>query len=77
MAGIEIRMERRQAVYRPPCNRPELGLEKGEPYACEVHGCYQVTEDGEAYPYFVIELYDGRCTYASIECVQFTDWSVE
>ena len=73
MAAIEMRFERRQATYRPPCNRPELNLEKGEAYLCFVHGCYQVAEDGEACPYFVIELYDGRCTYASIDCVQFTE----
>lgn len=70
---INIVYQRRRALYTPLVNRPTLGLVSGVAVWCRVHGCYQVADaDGiDVNPYFVIELEDGRCTYASPECIQF------
>lgn len=70
--NIDICFVRRRAIYTAPCNRPQFGMIKGRKYPCEVHGLQQVQDGNEADAYFVIELEDGRCTYASIECIQFT-----
>ena len=68
---IEIKYERRSAIYTPLVNRPALGLTRDVPVNCEVWGCYQVNDGDDINPYFVIELENGRCTHALIEQIQF------
>ena len=70
-ATINVMHERRRAIYTPPINRPTLGLSIGIGVQCYVHGCYQVDDGEDVNPYFVIELEDGRCTYAAPENIQF------
>ncbi len=71
--NIEMRWQRRRATYLPIVDRPHLGLEAGVPVPCRVWGCYQVAEDEDINPYFVIELESGKCTYAAIDQVQFIE----
>ena len=71
MATIDIVWKRRRAVYTPQTSMPSLNLTKGTPVECRVWGCYQVSDSDGANPYFIIELADGHCTYASPECIQF------
>lgn len=73
MAALEmnVRQERRRAIYTPLVDRPKFGMERGKPVECHVLGLYQVTDEDDVNPYFVIELSDGKCTYASPEQIMF------
>lgn len=68
---IDIAYQRRRALYTPPINRPQYNLKAGESVLVHVHGCFQVDDGEDVNPYFVIELEDGRCTYAAPEYIQF------
>lgn len=68
---LEMAWQRRLAIYTPLVDRPHLGVEAGVGIKCRVWGCYQVAEDGDVNPYFVIELENGRCTYAAVDQIQF------
>ena len=73
MATIKVVCERRKAIYRPKFDRPSFGIAKGQEILCDVWGCFQCNDGDVDYnPYFVIELPDGHCTYATIEDIQFT-----
>lgn len=62
---------RRRAIYTPLVDRPSLDLTAGEAVMCRVWGCYQVNDGEDVNPYFVIELENGKCTYAAPEQIQF------
>ena len=68
---IDIEYQRRRAMYIPRINRPDYCLKAGEGVLVHVHGCFQVADGEDVNPYFVIELGDGRCTYAAPEDIQF------
>lgn len=68
---IEIKYERRRAIYTPAFDRPALGLKKGVPVNCLVWGCYQAGDSDGMDIYFVVELGSGRCAHALIDQVQF------
>ena len=71
LSNIEIKFQRRRAIYRPRVDRPALGIVKGTEVRCLVWGCYQVTDGEDVNPYFVVELESGRCTHVSPEDIQF------
>ncbi len=75
MAGcIEMSWQRRRATYKPTFDRPKIGLKKDDEVKCRVLGLFQYTDgDSEACPYFIIELAEGKCTYADPEHIQFAD----
>lgn len=75
MANIEVNMNlsTRPAIYTSPVDRPKLGIEKNVPVNVEVFGIYQVKVDDEIDAYFVVVLPDGRCTYAAVDSIRFTD----
>lgn len=70
---VNMNLKGRPAVYTPPVDRPLLGLEKGVAYAVDVLGLYQVVVDTDVDAYFVVVLPDGKCTYAGVDQIQFTD----
>ena len=64
----------RPAILTPKRDAPKAGLKKGEPVNVNVFGLYQVkVEEYDVDAYFVVELPNGRCVYASVESIQFTD----
>jgi hypothetical protein len=68
---IPLEVKYRSATYTPPINRPKYNLKAGESVLVRVYGCYQVNDGEDINPYFVVELEDGRCTYAAPEHIQF------
>lgn len=74
---VNMNLQSRSAIYTPPFNRPNLGLKKYEPIKVDVFGIYQVAIVDEIDAYFVVTLPNGKCTYAGIEDIQFTDMGVE
>lgn len=68
-----MNLSTRPALYTPACNRPTLGLEKGISVKVDVFGIYQVSVDYDVDAYFVVQLPDGRCTYASVDTIKFLD----
>ena len=71
---VKMHLQTRPAIYTPRCNRPELGIQKGDVISCDAFGCFQVTDgEDDINPYFVVELPDGRCTYVAPEDLRFTD----
>lgn len=73
MVIMEITWQRRNAIYTPRVDMPNIGLTKGQRVLCEVWGCFQRMEgDGAMNPYFVVELLNGQCTYVAPEDIQFT-----
>lgn len=78
MARIEVNMSltTRPAIYTPVVNRPNLGLEAYVPVNVDVFGVYQVAVEADIDAYFVVTLPNGRCTYAGIEEIQFTDMGI-
>lgn len=77
-AHIEVNMnlKTRPAIYTPKIDRPHLGLSKNVPVNVDVFGIYQVAIDDEVDAYFVVTLPSGKCTYAGVEDIQFTDTGV-
>ena len=74
---VNMNLSTRPAIYTVPVNRPELGLAKGDKCNVDVFGIYQVQMgEDEIDAYFVITLPDGRCTYAGVTSIQFTDMGV-
>lgn len=69
--SIKVTMERRKAIYTPTVDKPSLGIVKNIPVMVKVWGCYQVVDEDDVNPYFVVELEDGHCTYALPENIQF------
>lgn len=78
MANITVNMnlKTRPAIYTATCDRPHLGIRKGEAIDVDVFGLYQVAVDDEVDAYFVVTLPDGKCTYAGVDQIQFTDVGV-
>ena len=78
MAHITVNMnlKTRPAIYTPPVDRPNLGVKAHEKYDVDVFGVYQVAIDEDVDAYFVVMLPSGKCTYAGIEQIQFTDCGV-
>lgn len=75
MAHISVNMNltTRPAIYTPPVNRPNLGLDAHVPVKVDVFGVYQVAIEEDIDAYFVVMLPNGRCTYAGVDSIQFTD----
>lgn len=75
MADITVNMnlKTRPAVYTPRIDRPHLSLKRGDKVRVDVFGIYQVAVDDDIDAYFVVTLPSGRCTYASVEDIRFTD----
>lgn len=71
--NVSMNLRGRPALYTPPVDRPRLGLEKGATYDVDVLGLYQVVVDTDVDAYFVVVLPDGKCTYAGVDQIQFTD----
>ena len=79
MAGnitVNMNLQTRPAIYTPKINRPHLNIKKGESINVDVFGVYQVAVDEDVDAYFVITLPNGKCTYAGVEDIQFTDMGV-
>lgn len=74
---LKFGWERRKAIYTAPVNRHSLGIVRGQEVPCRVWGCYQVEEEGDVAPYFVVELEDGRCTYVAPEHLRFIEMEDE
>lgn len=70
---VNMNLKTRPAIYTAPVDRPTLGVEKGQQYCVDVFGVYQVAVDEDVDAYFVIMLPNGRCAYAGIEQIKFTD----
>ena len=71
---VYMNLSTRPAVLTPRHDIKSAGLKKGVPVNVDVFGLYQVAcgeDDCDAY--FIAELPDGRCVYAAIETIQFTD----
>ena len=75
MANITVNMnlKTRPAIYTPPVDRPQYNLKAHEKYSVDVFGLYQVAVDVDVDAYFVIMLPSGKCTYAGVDQIQFTD----
>lgn len=78
MAHITVNMnlETRPAIYTPVVDRPQFSLKAYEPVKVDVFGIYQVAVDGDIDAYFVVTLPNGKCTYAGVDQIQFTDCGV-
>lgn len=79
MAQITVNMnlKTRPAIYRPNKWRADyLGFEEGAEICVDVFGIYQVAIDEEVDAYFVVTLPNGKCTYAGVNDIQFTDMGV-
>lgn len=73
---VNMNLKTRPAIYTPKFDRPHLELKKGEPVNVDVFGIYQVAIDDEVDAYFVVTLPSGKCAYAGVEDIQFTDMGV-
>lgn len=78
MAHITVNMnlKTRPAIYTPKFQRPHLGLEAKVPVNVDVFGLYQVAVDEDVDAYFVVTLPNGKCAYAGVDDIQFTDMGV-
>lgn len=79
MAGLTMSMswERRPAIYRPNKYRVhELGIPEGSELLVDVLGIFQCKDEDNTDAYFVIEYPDGKCGYAAVHEIQFTDKEV-
>lgn len=78
MANISVTMNltTRPAIYTPKFDREHLGIRKNTRIKVDVFGVYQVAIDDDVDAYFVITLPTGRCTYAGVEEIRFTDMGV-
>lgn len=74
---VSMNLATRPAIYMPGFDRPHLGIKKLEPVNVDVLGIYQVATDDDVDAYFVVTLPNGRCTYAGVEDIRFTDMGVE
>ena len=71
---VHMNLSTRPAVFTPGHNVPKLGIEKGKQIRVDVFGLYQVkVEEDDIDAYFVAELPDGKCVYAAVDTIQFTD----
>lgn len=80
MAGIDVKViwKTRKAIYRPNKWRAKhMEVPEGAALNVLVHGVFQCSDDDGHLPYFVVELENGRCHYADITEVQFTDTEEE
>lgn len=69
---INFNLSTRKAVLYPSnWHHNRLGLEQWVPVEVGVFGIFQCSEDGESCPNFVVELPNGRCTYAQVDDIQF------
>lgn len=73
---VNMNLTTRPAIYTPCVSRPKLDLVKGTPVCVDVFGVYQVSDGEDVDAYFVVTLPNGRCTYAGVEEIQFTDMGV-
>lgn len=76
LPDIEVHMNlcTRPAILTPKYDITKLGLKKGEPIKVDVFGLYQVrVDEDDIDAYFVAELPDGKCVYAAVDTIQFTD----
>lgn len=78
MANFTLNMglSGRPAIYTPCVSRPQFSLTAYEPVEVEVLGLYQVLVDSDIDAYFVVVLPTGKCTYAGVDQIQFTDCGV-
>lgn len=72
---IRCNLDTRKALYTPSkFNAAKYCLSTNEPTPVKVFGLFPVTErDGDSDAYFVVELPDGKCCYANVDQIQFTD----
>ena len=69
---INVNLSTRKAILYPSSwHYNRLGLDQGVPVEVGVFGLFQCSENGESCPHFVVELPDGRCTYAQVDDIQF------
>ena len=74
---ITIKWQRRRAIVTQNTHQAIYNkLTEGE-HPCYVFGLFQVAEEDEVQPYFICELNDGRCIYASPEQIRFVDTDEE
>lgn len=71
---LNVNLVTRPAIYRPNKYRAyDLGVEEGTEIHVDVHGAFQYRDVDEADVSFLIEYPNGKCDYAAITEVQFTD----
>lgn len=69
---VSVGLKTRKALYWPSdFNAMKYNLSTTEPTPVGVFGLFQVKEEEEADAYFVVELPDGKCCYASVVQIQF------
>lgn len=70
---VNINLATRKALYWPSNhNICKYKLSAKDPTPVDVFGLFSVKEaDGDADAYFVVELPDGYCCYASVDQIQF------
>jgi len=77
MAGLNGRMifeqQRRTAMVKVPAYWAKRLDIPEEETPCHVHGFFQDSSDGEAYPVTICELNDGRTLTVAPEAVRFVD----
>jgi len=71
---VYMNLSTRPAIFTPNYDVPKVGIKKGESVKVDVFGLYQVkVEEDDIDAYFVVELPDGKCVYAAVNTIQFTD----
>ena len=71
---MTLNWNKRPAIYRPNKYRVvKYELPEGAEVPVEVLGIFQCADDDEVGPVFVVELPNGKCDYAAITEIQFTD----
>lgn len=80
MAGLSctISWQTRPAFYTPNIYRAKvLQVQPGSVLDVDVLGLYQVSDGEDIDAYFIVEMSDGKCTYASVEEIQFADRGID
>lgn len=71
---LNVNLVTRPAIYRPNKYRAQqLGIEEGSEIHVDVLGIFQYKDGDEADAAFIVEYPDGKCDYAAVTEVQFTD----
>ena len=75
---VSVNLATRKAMYKPSVyNAMKYHLDANTPVEVGVYGLFQVKEDEDISPYFVVELPDGHCCYAGVEQIQFLPEEVD
>ena len=74
MATMNIGWKKRPAKYFPNKYQAfRMGIPEGTMLNVDVLGLYQVNMDEDVDAYFIVEDDVGKCWYAGVEEIQFTD----